>query len=74
MTDVMDDRSWIEQHPNATQLERVVALAHSLPGTAPQPTATALEWYGLPEEWDISELEDGVCEECRKAKGEEDEE
>lgn len=51
----MSTPSWIENHPNATHLERIEALAHSLIGTASEPTGFALDWYGLPEDWLITD-------------------
>ena len=51
----MSIQSWIENHPNATQLQRVEALAYSLIGTASEPHSSALECYGLPEGWTITD-------------------
>jgi hypothetical protein len=46
--------TWLDNHPNATRLERVEALAHSLIGTGEEPRANALDWFGLEEDFDIT--------------------
>jgi len=45
---------WIEEHPNATRLERIEALAHSLIGTAVAPPDASLSDFGLEKGFDIS--------------------
>lgn len=57
----MDTTNWIENHPNATQLERVQALAYSLIGTASEPHGSALDYYGLPEKWTITDESMDIC-------------
>lgn len=61
MVQSTDMDNWINNHPNATQLERVQALAYSLIGTANEPRAAQLDYYGLPEEWTITDEPMEIC-------------
>lgn len=47
--------TWIEEHPEATRLERIKAMAHSLVGCATGPSGSTLEYYGLEEDFEIAE-------------------
>lgn len=45
---------WIEEHPDATRLERIKALAYSLIGTADAPSGSSLSEFGLEEDFEIT--------------------
>jgi hypothetical protein len=53
--------SWIEEHPNAPRLDRIMALAKSMIGTGEEPRANALAWFGLEEDFDITEESMETC-------------
>jgi len=53
--------NWIYNHPEATRLDCVKALAYSLIGTADDPNDAQLEYYGLPEYWTITDEPMETC-------------
>jgi hypothetical protein len=53
--------SWIEEHPDAPRLDRIMALAKSMIGTGEEPRAHKLEWFGLEEDFDITEEPMASC-------------
>lgn len=55
--------TWIEEHPNATRLERIKMMAHDLVGCATGPSSFTLEWFGLPEDFEVT---DEPIETCRE--------
>ena len=55
------NQTWIEQHPDATKLERVTAYARSLIGTSGMENSSLKEWFGFDAEWDISDEPFDVC-------------
>lgn len=59
----MSDRNtWAEDHPDATRLYRVRALATSLIGHATGPNEHSIEWFGLPEGWVIDDEPLEICQ------------
>lgn len=46
-------KSWIDEHPGVPRIDRILALAESLIGTAGEPNKSTLEWYGLEDDFDI---------------------
>ena len=53
--------TWIEEHPSATRLERIEALAHALIGRAEMPSAALLEYYGLEEDFELTDEPTETC-------------
>lgn len=53
--------SWIEDHPDAPRIDRILALAKSLVGTAEEPYESTLEWYGLEEDFNITDEPMETC-------------
>jgi hypothetical protein len=55
--------SWIKEHPEATHIEKIRALAFSLIGEANEPSAARKEAYGLDEDWEITDESNETCRE-----------
>ena len=53
--------TWIEENPDASQLARVQAYARSLIGTADTSGSALKEFFGLEDEWDITDEPYEVC-------------
>ena len=54
-------KTWIEENPNATRLERVLKLTEHLRGTCQEPSEFQLEDVGLEDDFSIYEESSEIC-------------